>query len=201
MVASRLRKDDNARIRFLTFDEENQIRAIIHERCETHEPDFVVALETGMRLTEQHTLEWSNVHFGRGQIELLQTKNGSSRVISLSDEAIAALKVCRAKRNPDTPRVFLTRYGQPMKYPRAWFRLVMTDAVKKNPALRNVTWHILRHTFISRLVMAGVDLVTVMNQAEHKTLAMTTRYSHVAPDHKKEAMDKLNAYRKQQTKA
>jgi integrase len=197
----RLRKENNARIRFLTFDEENQIRAIIRERCETHEPDFLVALETGMRLTEQHTLEWPDVHFSRRQIQLVQTKNGSSRVITLTDEAIAALKVCRAKRNPHTPRVFLTRYGQPLQHPKAWFNLVKVDAVKKNPALHDVTWHTCRHTFISRLVMSGVDLITVMNQAGHKSLAMTTRYAHLAPDHKKEAMDKLSAYRKQQTKA
>jgi len=195
----RLRKEKNARVRFITFEEEDQIRAIIRKRCPKHEPDFIVALETGLRLTEQHTLEWPDVHFSRRQIQLVETKNGSSRVVTLTDEAIAALKVCRAKRNPKSPRVFLTRYGQPMDNPKAWFNLVKADAVKANKALSDVTWHTFRHTFISRLVMAGVDLITVMDQAGHKSLSMMKRYAHLAPDHKREAMDKLSAYRRQQT--
>ena len=43
----RLRREDNARIRFLTFKEEALIRSIIRKRCPTHEPDFVAAIETG----------------------------------------------------------------------------------------------------------------------------------------------------------
>ena len=54
----RLRKEANARIRFLTFQEEDLIRGIISERTPTHEPAFSFALETGMRLSEQHTMTW-----------------------------------------------------------------------------------------------------------------------------------------------
>jgi site-specific recombinase XerD len=199
----RLRKENNARIRFVTFDEEALIRGIIRKRCPTHEPDFIFAVETGLRLSEQHTLEWPSVHINRRQVELNMTKNGSSRVVSLTDEAIAALELCRAKkRKPKIPpRVFLTRYGEPIDNPKAWFNLVMADAVEANPALKDVTWHTLRHTFISRLVMAGVDLITVQQEAGHKTLAMTARYAHLSPDHRLDAITKLSAYRKQQTRA
>jgi hypothetical protein len=57
----RLRKEDNARLRFITFEEEAQIRSIIRRRCPVHEPDFIVAVETGMRLSEQHSLEWTYI--------------------------------------------------------------------------------------------------------------------------------------------
>ena len=159
----RLRREDNARIRFLSYAEEAQIRSIIRRRCPHHEPDFDVALETGMRLAEQHTIEWPDVHLGRRQIQLVETKNGSCRVVVLNDEAIAALRLCNARRSTQSRRVFLTRYGQPMSSPRAWFRLVMADAVQQNGELADVTWHTFRHTFISRLVMAGVDLRTVQD--------------------------------------
>jgi hypothetical protein len=53
-------------IRFLTYEEEAQIRKIIIKRCPKHEPDFTVAIETGMRLSEQHTIEWSQVHLRGG---------------------------------------------------------------------------------------------------------------------------------------
>jgi len=88
-----------------------------------------------------------------------------------------------------------------MVSPRAWFELVMEEAVKKNPSLQDVTWHIFRHTYISRLVMAGVDLRTVQELAGHKDIKMTVRYAHLAPAHKLAAVDKLAEYRLKQEKA
>ena len=194
----RLRKEDNRRLRYLTYEEEALIRRFIVARCPTHEPDFTVALETGMRLSEQHTLEWSDVHLDRRQIQLVETKNGSSRVVVLTDEAVDALKVLWSNRNPETPRVFLTRYGKPMNNPRAWFELVMADAAKENPALADVTWHTFRHTYISRLVMSGVDMAVVQELAGHKSISMTARYTHLSPNHKLNAVAKLSAYRQEQ---
>ena len=54
-------------------------------------------------------------------------------------------------------------------------------------------WHDLRHTFASRLVMAGVPLFTVQKLMGHTTLAMTQRYAHLAPGHLREAVSNLDA--------
>jgi hypothetical protein len=53
-------------------------------------------------------------------------------------------------------------------------------------------FHNLRHTFASHLVMAGVDLVTVKELLGHKTSAMTNRYTHLAQEHKAQAVAKLS---------
>src|SRR2546428_13434396 len=53
--------------------------------------------------------------------------------------------------------------------------------------------HILRHTFASRLVMAGVDLRTVQELMGHKDINMTLRYAHLSPDHKRAAIETLES--------
>ena len=57
--------------------------------------------------------------------------------------------------------------------------------------LDEVTFHTLRHTAASHLVMAGVDLATVRDILRHKSIEMTLRYSHLSPAHKKSAVDAL----------
>jgi site-specific recombinase XerD len=46
-------------------------------------------------------------------------------------------------------------------------------------------------TFASRLVMAGVDIRTVAQSMGHRTIQMTMRYAHLAPEHSEGAVEKL----------
>jgi site-specific recombinase XerD len=57
--------------------------------------------------------------------------------------------------------------------------------------LDGYTWHSNRHSFASRLVMAGVDLRTVQELGGWKTLSMVLRYSHLAPSHLQAAVERL----------
>ncbi len=193
----RLRKKNNARIRFITYEEEDVIRRVILGRCPWHEEAFDLALETGMRLSEQHTATWPQVDFTRGQLTLTATKNGFPRIVILTERAITALKRLRGRQaKVPTDRWMLTRYGLPLDNPKAWFQLVMKDAVAICPALADVIGHVFRHTYISRLVMAGVDLRTVQELAGHKDVSMTIRYSHLSPDHRLSVVDRLEAHRR-----
>ena len=54
---------------------------------------------------------------------------------------------------------------------------------------QKIVFHSLRHTYASWLVMTGADLYTVQTLMGHSTLLMTQRYSHLAPDHLKKAVD------------
>jgi site-specific recombinase XerD len=119
----------------------------------------------------------------------------------LTAAVVDALEELRERRSPTSPHLCLTRYGEPMVSPRAWFELVMQEAIKKSPLLQEVTWHIFRHTYISRLVMAGVDLRTVQELAVHKDIKMTVRYAHLAPAHKLAAVDRLAEHRREQERA
>jgi site-specific recombinase XerD len=70
------------------------------------------------------------------------------------------------------------------------FRRVVI-AARLDPDL--VVRHTLRHTAITHLVQAGIDLPTVKRISGHKTLAMVERYAHQNGAHLSAAMDKLEA--------
>jgi site-specific recombinase XerD len=67
---------------------------------------------------------------------------------------------------------------------------VFTPALERAD-ISDFRWHDLRHTFASRLTMAGVDLRTLPELMGHKTIKMTLRYSHLSPTHTLEAVNKL----------
>ncbi len=76
--------------------------------------------------------------------------------------------------------------GEPLAGPRHWFE----PAIRK-AEIGGFSWHCLRHTFASRLVMAGVDLRTVQELMGNKSITMTVRYSHLTPKHTLAAVERL----------
>jgi integrase len=77
--------------------------------------------------------------------------------------------------------------GHMVSIEKAFNRVVLAAGLDPNEVLR----HTLRHTAITHLVQAGVDLPTVQRISGHKTLQMVVRYSHQNGEHISEAMEKL----------
>lgn len=181
----RQRREDNGRVRFLTSDEEQLLRSVIKRDYPHREAELDVALNTGLRRSEQYRLTWDCVNFERRLLTIPCTKNGETRHVPLNDAAIAALRAVQRYKD-GSQFVFLNTTGLPSKSPRFWF-----DAAVESTQIREFTWHCLRHTFASRLVMAGVDLRTVQELMGHRTIQMTVRYAHLAPKHRLDAVQKL----------
>ena len=59
---------------------------------------------------------------------------------------------------------------------------------------QRVCFHTLRHTYASWAVMAGVPIFIVAKALGHKTIAMTQRYSHLAPDSHRVAFEAVAKY-------
>lgn len=82
--------------------------------------------------------------------------------------------------------VFLNTDHQPLRSARDWFEVAVEKA-----ELKKYTLHCKRHTFASRLVMAGTDMRTVAELMGHSTIQVTMRYAHLAPEHTQAAVDRL----------
>jgi len=104
-------------------------------------------------------------------------------ILIIDDGKTVLIKV---RKHPESQYIFCDKSGKPFSDVRTSF----FTAVEKS-GIVNFRFHDLRHTFASQLVMSGVDLNTVRELLGHKSLKMTLRYSHLAPDHKKRAVDIL----------
>ncbi|MGH9476063.1 MAG: tyrosine-type recombinase/integrase [Terriglobales bacterium] len=191
----RQRHEDNARIRWLTAKEEVRLRAAIEKHAPAELPAFLLSLHTGMRRSEQYNLTWDCVDLGRRQLTIPRSKHGGIRYVPLNDMAVAALQDLKT-RGTGTGPVMVARKGghgkvagQALKTPREWFTAACSRA-----EVSDYTWHCNRHTFASRLVMAGVGLAEVKELMGHKTFAMTLRYAHLAPAHQLEAVKRLDTW-------
>jgi integrase len=188
------RREQNERVRWLSEDEENRLRTAIEKLCPAQMAAFTVATHTGMRKSEQFSLTWDEIDFDRKRIFLSQTKNGSDREVPMNKTVLAVLTDLRATQEAsksESLHVFnASNCDRRLKNPRKWFETALDEA-----KIKDFRWHDLRHTFCSRLVMAGVDLRTVMELAGHKSIAVTTRYAHLAPEHNQEAIERLVGFK------
>jgi site-specific recombinase XerD len=97
--------------------------------------------------------------------------------------------LCQRAQTGEGPIFTAERGGVRLLGARHWYEDALAEA-----GIKNFTWHDLRRTFASRLVMAGVDLRTVAELMGHKRIQMTMRYAHLAPAHNSAAIEKLSAF-------
>jgi len=160
-------------------------------------PMVIISLNTGIRQGELFGLTWEMVNFDKKLLILSGniTKSGKSRHIPLNNEAYENLyNWYLQNQNISYELVSNNKYVFSSSTNNTKF-----TSVKKSWAnllnLANITefrWHDMRHHFASKLVMAGVDLNTVRELLGHSEISMTLRYAHLAPEHKAEAVAKLN---------
>jgi integrase len=177
----RLFREDNARTRFLT--EEEEARLLAHSNPHL-KPLVITALHTGFRKSELLSLRWANVDFRHQliKVEAAYTKTHEARSVPMTETLTATLKSLKMVGLSDST-VLVFGYRNVTK--------TFARAVKR-AGIGDFTFHDLRHTFASRLVMAGVDLATVKELMGHKHITMTLRYTHLAPGHKRSAIAALD---------
>lgn len=192
-------KVDNQRKRFLTRNEAAILFAALKVKSQDLHDMALLALHCGLRAGEIFSLTWDKVNLPKGELLLVDTKNGESRISYLTDETLAMLRQrsmnCQHKR-----LVFVSVVGKdrelrpynhvPVTFPRTVKELGLNEGV--TDTRDKIVFHSLRHTYASWLVENGASLPIVRDLMGHKNLIMTSRYSHVSAEAQKDAVKALN---------
>lgn len=125
---------------------------------------------------------------------LPKTKAGDVQYVRLNDEARKILQgLTLGNRSiwvfPSETQV--THLDPHNFYDRVWIPAV------KRAGIEWVTWHDLRHTFASRLAMAGHNEGTIAALLRHSGTALVKRYAHLSPSHLDAAVESVAAFGKQ----
>ncbi len=156
-----------------------------------------LALRTGLRLGELLGLEWQDVDLVGRQLTVARSivrgivgtpKNGKTRYVPLTSDVTAALQAM-PRRNL---RVFCRNNGNPFGYSDAGRAI---ERLCRRAGVRQVSWHVLRHTFASHLAARNVPLPIIKDLLGHSTIAMTMRYAHLSQSSLRDAVQVLEPRR------
>ncbi len=149
-----------------------------------------ICLQTSMRHGEARRLWWEHYDAHRRRFYIPEAKAGE-RDQPVPKRLAEALTEVMTVRGVSKGYVFVGGPGSKTGY-RHTFRKAFRRAVERaglDPS--KVTPHTMRHTAITKLVKAGVDLPTVQKVSGHKTLSMVLRYSHVDGAHIDNAIEHI----------
>ncbi len=173
-------KENNVKERILNGAE---ARKLLECAAAGIRPVLIVALNTGMRRNEILSLKWRGVDFVKGFILIEDSKSGKSRKVPMNAAVFETLKALPRSSehvffNPETK--------DHIKDIKTAFRAACVRA-----EIKGLRLHDLRHTAASKMIEAGVDLVTVSRILGHSTIQMTMRYAHPTPENMRRAVEKL----------
>lgn len=158
-------------------------------------PAAILAMETGMRYSEQFSLTWESVDLkGRTiAIEGERAKSYQTREIPLSEAGYKTLRDWWLQEGQPKSGLVFHINGKPVGSLKKGYHAALEQAgiERVNKRGQRINWHSLRHTFGSLLGAAGVDPVTLKELMGHANLTTTQRYLHSDDDRKRAAVEAL----------
>jgi integrase/recombinase XerD len=154
-----------------------------------------LAYASGLRLAELRNARLEQLHLEAGFINVIG-KGNKERVVPVGRNATAAisryLEAGRPKLvTPRTPaNVFLTRRGTPFAAVTLWLRI--KRRARRSGIARNITPHMLRHSFATHLLEHGADLRVIQELLGHASISTTEVYTHVAGNRLREVHRKFH---------
>lgn len=158
---------------WLTADQIKELLQVIRMRCDNPhvEPITLICLATGARWSEAENLRPGSIR--EGVVTFSGTKSGKVRSVPISSELEA-----QVVEHWKAFGLFTSAITS--------FRRALAKTTIRLP--KGQAAHALRHTFASHFIQNGGNILTLQKILGHSSLAMTMRYSHLAPEHLAEAV-------------
>jgi integrase len=201
-------KDRKADVNPLTREEARSFLEVVGQHYPRYFPFFLCALRSGMRLGELMGLQWGDIDFRGGFIEVRRAfvmgefttpKNGKSRRVDMSKQLAETLKAVRTEQKREAlakgrelpELVFVNGVGRVLEHANLRTRVFWPALAKAG--LRRIRIHDLRHTFASLLIQNGESLAYVRDQLGHHSIQITVdTYGHLVPGANRQAVDRLD---------
>ena len=214
----RLPKNVKAKPKPITPD---QIEALIAESF-AHSTEFgtlvYLAVSSGCRRGELLALRWSDIDFDTGDMTVARAvavdadktmsfklpKNNQERIVPLGESTLAVLKAHRARQRKDRNDRPVVRLGDGLLFTDqpgtdiAWrpdYVTMMFGRFRNRLDLRHIHFHSLRHYCTSRLVLSGLDVVTIAERMGHNPDGRMTLgvYAHSSDERGRDAGNIIDA--------
>lgn len=140
---------------------------------------------SGLRVSELVDLKLNNIDLDNGYVRCLG-KGKKERIIPIGEIAIEYLKKYineyrnSMKKGYYTENVFLNNHGKNIT--RQGFFLIIKNIAKEKNIDKNITPHMLRHSFATHLLNNGVNLRTIQEMLGHSSITTTQIYTNVSND-------------------
>jgi integrase len=175
--------------RILSKEEEERLLAACYRVHDPHlRPAVIVALNSGMRKGEILGLRWDCVDLESRTVQILNSKSEfSDRRVPMNETLLALFLDLEPGRTTEFVFPSFRKAGARLRDPKKGFAKAVRLA-----QIPHIRFHDLRHTFATRLVRAGVDLITIQQLLGHSKITTTSRYAHSLADDKMCAVKRLD---------
>lgn len=191
-------KVNNARLRYLKRFEVDALLAWLAENDQLMHDATAMSLYTGMRRGELERVRCGHIDLDAMIVSIVDPKSGATReTVSIPDNIVPMLRA-RIDGRGHGEHLFPSQitggkvHSMSPRFAEAVKAVGINDGVED--ARYAATFHTLRHTYISWLVMSGVDIRTVQEMARHRSFEMTLRYAHLAPRARRNAANLLAGF-------
>ncbi len=157
---------------------------------------LLLAVQTGLRLSELTDLHRSSILLGRGAHVRCVGKGRKERCTPITKNVAATMKIWLAEPSPgNSDALFPTIHGDHMSADAVQYALAkhVTEACLHCPSLKQkrVTPHVLRHSAAMELLQAGVDCSVIALWLGHESIQTTQMYLHAHMELKEAALAKI----------
>lgn len=186
-------REDNEQTRVITYDEQakylEKATPMLHDVA-------TLMLETGMRPEEVYRIQPENVHLAENYLfnPYGKTKAARRRIkLTATVKSILTRRLSECKDEKGQPGAYLFPHALDPKQPVPKVNNAHDRAVKDSK-VAPFRLYDLRHTWATRAVEAGIDLVTLAAMLGHSKINMVLRYAHPTQEHQTKAMEKMEQF-------